>query len=208
MKNRFIFEVDDTLLRLEPHTTEEYFYELFGEESYEVSPHLRKYLRQYEQQYKRYNIKELSRFLTMKTGFDITPRVIIDWIDILGNGLDFKEEEAEMILEDLKRNGKSVAILTNWFKEIQVSRLKNAGFLDYIDDIYTGDEIVKPNKEAYLKALGDYSKEESLVIGYNLTRDYIAPKALGIDAILYDKEGIVDETVPKVKKLSEIKKYY
>ncbi|MBQ3308155.1 MAG: HAD family hydrolase [Bacilli bacterium] len=207
MKKRIVFEVDDVLLTKEPHTDEEYFTDVFGDFAYPVLINLKGSLKEYEKLNPFYDYQSLSSFLTYKTGIEINKRVIKDWVEIIGNTVDYMNQEAEVILEELKERGYDLAVLTNWFEESQIPRLKNSGLYSYFDEIITGSKALKPHRIAYDLANGYYTPEEVVYIGNDIYNDYIKPKSYGADAILYDKDDNHHKTIKKVKSLSEIKRY-
>ena len=204
MKKRYIFDLDGTLLTADYTKTDNYFEEVLGEQAHDLSKNISSYLNRYEREHKRYELDTLSKYLTMKTGFEISKQVLLDWMHELRDLLDIKEEGVVQVLETLKRNDNSIALLTNWFGENQIPRLERAGIKDYFDDFYTGEQVLKPHKEAYFIAAKNYDPKEVVFIGDNVDFDYIGPKTCGFDAILYDKNGIQHHSIQKVKKLDEI----
>lgn len=204
MKKRYIFDLDGTLLTGDFSATDDYFKNIFGPQAEELSASMGKYLGRYERLFDRYDIDLLSKYLSMRTKLPISPSVIRDWINEMDKVLDFKEEEVEQVLDTLKRNDKSIAVLTNWFGATQIPRLEKAGLIDYFDDIYTGEQVLKPHKQAYHKAALGFNPEEVLFIGDNVDFDYVGPRACGYQSILYDKEDRQHKTIQKVKRLNEI----
>ena len=204
MIKRYVFDLDGTLMTGDYSKTDNYFVDIYGTQAYDLSSNMGQYLSRYERVFDRYDIETLSKYLSMKSNLPISPRVIREWIEAMDSILDMKEDEVGTVLESLKSNDKSLVVLTNWFGRTQIPRLERAGLLDYFDEVYTGEQILKPHKQAYHKAAGDYSKDEVLFIGDNVDFDYIGPKSCGYDAILYDKKNIQHETIRKVKKLNEI----
>ena len=80
-----------------------------------------------------------------------------------------------------------------------------AGLYDYIDAFYSGDIITKPHKEAYWMAAGGVDPLLCQVVGDDTETDYIAPKAVGMNAILVDRKDVHHKTLVKVRSLDEIK---
>ena len=82
--------------------------------------------------------------------------------------------------------------------------------IEYFDDIYTGDTVLKPHKESYMNACGQYSPSECLMIGDTIDKDVLGPNKYGIDSIYYNPE---DKEYDKKKIISidnfnEIKELY
>ena len=106
-------------------------------------------------------------------------------------------------LEYLKKKYELV-VLTNFFKTVQESRLAEFGILDYFDEIYGGDSIIKPATEAFRMAQGNNKRSECLMIGDSLQLDYLGAISSGMDAILVDKD-MSKSTPNKIKSVKELK---
>lgn len=111
-------------------------------------------------------------------------------IDKQKNSTPFNDEKLKKLFEYL--NSKyEIVLLTNWFKECQVGRLKNLGIYKYFTSFYCGDEmLVKPNKEAFTKAIGKCKPSECVMIGDSKKIDIDGAINLGINAIMITKKNI------------------
>lgn len=207
-KNKYIFDLDGTLLSMDYSAEKMFFESIYGENAYLIVNRIGELLDKYENGFKKYDIELLSKYLTINTGLIFYPRIIESWINIVAYGKDLLEEGVIEVLDILKSKDKELVVLTNWFSDTQVPRLKNAGIYDYFDDVITGEFCLKPHREAYLKAIGDSSIDECLLIGDNYNKDYMAPRKMGLDAILYDRTDRYSQECVKIKKLKEIVKKY
>lgn len=212
MKIRFIFDLDGTLLNGNFEKERKYFKSILSTEDYEkfIKVYL-KLLMKYEDIFKNYNIHELSEFLTKESKVNITDDVIEGWIDINCDIDDVINDGVIETLEYLKSKDKSLVVLTNWFYKTQKERLKNAGLLQYFDEIYAGDSVLKPNKESYLSACGPYAIEDCVIIGDNLQKDVYVPSIIGMDAVYYNTNNNYFQNTNKVlsiKNIKEIKERY
>ena len=192
-KKRFIFDLDGTLLTGDFRLERDYFEKVYGNSATIFVDNIPKYLDEYENGFEKYDITLLSKYLSKKSGLPVTEEIVEGWIDIPWSSLDKEEVGIKDTLEYLKNQGK---------------RLENSGLYSYFDDIYTGDTYLKPHKESYLYAKGEYTPQECLVIGDSLERDYIGPRATGIDSILYDKDDKHHKSIVKIKKMKELMKKY
>ena len=206
MKKRYVFDLDGTLLTGDYSLTDQYFKELYGDKAYPFLSDMTHILDRYEKLFPRYDYEDLSTFLTMKTGLDMSPRVIREWNQLVGEVKDVPEEYVQEVLEYLKSQGASLAVLTNWFGESQAKRLERAGLLEYIDSVFGGDIATKPHKEAYWIAAAGYQPRDCVFIGNNADNDYIGPRACGMDSILYDKNDDYHKSLKKIKRLDELKR--
>lgn len=206
---RFIFDLDGTLLTGDFNEENEYFKEVLDLVDAEKFISMKySLLMKYESLYLNYNIKELSLFLSKNSKVDITSKMITDWIEVNANMKDTIEDGVIEALEYLKEKGKSLAVLTNWFSKTQIQRLKRANIYEYFDDVYCGDIYLKPNLISYVNASGIYEYEDCVMIGDNLVKDVIVPKILEMNTIYYNKDNNSKENCKTIKSLKKIKEIY
>lgn len=211
MKKRFIFDLDGTLLNMSYEKEEEYFKSVLTKKEQELF--FSKYMTalvEYENKFPRYDVYDLSKFLSEQTNVNITPNMVEDWIEINGNPDDILLDETVNMLQYLKSKDYSLAILTNWFLKTQRMRLENKGILKYFDDIYAGESYIKPSKGSYLNVCGTYSKSECIIIGNDLQNDVLKPNKYGIDSIYYNPNNKpCDKTkVLSISSFNEIKEMF
>lgn len=205
---RYVFDLDGTLLTGSFDFEKTYFNNVYNNEAGDLIKKMGSFLDEYERTFQKYRRDDLSNFLSLKSGKLVTPKIIDGWIEVMSDVPDTMEDSVVETLEKLKSKGCSLAVLTNWFGETQIPRLKRAGIIEYFDNIYTGDFILKPHKQSYDIARAGYSKEECIFIGDNIDKDYIGPRACGMESVLYDKNNRFHDSVVKVKKMNEILKKY
>ncbi|WP_163320317.1 YjjG family noncanonical pyrimidine nucleotidase [Dysgonomonas sp. 520] len=90
-----------------------------------------------------------------------------------------------------KLNGEyKLHIITNGFKEVQYTKLKQSGLYHFFDQIILSDEagVNKPNPKIFDYALkkANAEKEESLMIGDMLDTDIKGAHACGIDQVWFN----------------------
>ena len=205
-KKRFIFDIDGTLLVPDWNYEKEYFSSVLNSSDLEkFLPQIGTLLELYEKNFSNYDILDLCQFLTNKSGVLITPDIVIGWNEALGKTEPIVIDDVVDTLEYLKRKDKSLVVLTNWFLEPQISRLKSSGLLSYFDFVYGGEQGIKPNPEIYKKACGEFDILSSIMIGDSLDFDVYGPKVIGLDSIFYNpKEKEYDKS--KVKSIGSMKK--
>lgn len=201
---RIIFDLDGTLLTGSFEFEKKYFTSLYGEDALDMVENMGKYLDEYEKTFPRYHHIWLSKYLSDKSGLNITEDIIDGWIEVMSTVPDVMEENVIQTLENLKKKDCSLAVLTNWYGDTQISRLRKAGILHYFDNVYTGDFALKPHEKAYMWARDDYNIEDCLFVGDNVDKDYIGPRMYGFESILYDKKEKEHKSLVKIKKLNEL----
>lgn len=98
-----------------------------------------------------------------------------------------------------------LVILSNWFAYAQTKRLEHAGILKYFSILYFPETFtLKPTKESFIKAIGEYDITECVMIGDSIRCDIDGAKSVGMDAIYYNKDGMAYENYPTVRNLSEL----
>ena len=205
-KNRFIFDLDHTLLFADYSAEKEFFRDVFRSDADVFVNDVVGLLYEYESLYPRYEVSELSKFMIDRTRLDFTENIINDWIEVIGNCNSKIEDGVLETLDFLKSKGMSNAVLTNWFHKSQEMRLRNSGLLEFIDDIYAGDTILKPRSDAYLSARDRFKSTECVFIGDHLEKDYIGPRSCNMASILYDRDDRHSDNIIKIKRIDEIKK--
>ena len=205
-KKRFIFDIDGTLLVPDWNYEEEYFSSVLNSSDYELFlPQIARLRESYEKKFPRYNVSDLSRFLTSESGVMITPEIINGWNKALG---DTNPEIIDGVVESLdylKSRDNSLVVLTNWFLEPQIERLKSSGLDSYFDFVYGGELGIKPSPEIYKIACGEFDIDSSIMIGDSLDFDVYGPARIGMDAIFYNPKG-KDYDKAKVKSIGSMKK--
>lgn len=209
-KKRFIFDIDGTLLVPDWDYETEYFSNVLNSSDFDIFfPQIASLLVQYEKNFPKYDIDNLSRFLTDKSGVVITPDIINGWNKALSETEPVIIDGVVDTLEYLKSKDKSLVVLTNWFLEPQISRLISSNLLPYFDFVYGGEQGIKPSPLIYKISCGEYDIDSSIMIGDSLDFDVYGPQAIGMDSIFYnprckeyDKEKV--KSIGSMKKIKEM----
>ncbi len=191
MKKRLIFDVDDTLIPWE----KAYYVKLkkiLSDNNIKLSWY-RFYktliaIEKYERSHDCWNMKEFKECISKTTKIEMDDKKIelfFNWLEncIVGTA----SEELHNTLKYLSKKYDMV-ILSNAFKRTQEKRLEKFGIRKYFKEIYCGDEVMKPSKEAYIRACGKFKPTDCIMIGDNLEFDVIEPSKLGIRPIYVNKK--------------------
>lgn len=157
----------------------------------------------YEENYSIYEKETMHKHFEKVLGKNIPISYMDKWIKRLEKCYII-DDSVEEVLKYLSEKYELV-VLTNWFTNQQKVRLENAKIAKYFKEIIGTDKVLnKPNKEAFIKAMGPYKSDECLMIGDNLKVDIEGAKKALIEPIFLD---LKDEEAPykKIKKLDELK---
>ena len=209
MAERIIFDLDGTLI--EPNYAYDYFNSCLSKyEAARFIPNISKLLGNYEATYENYNMEILVRYLSEMTGIQFSADIINSWRAELRGRPPKTIDGVIEVLEYLKERGYSLAVLSNWFLDDQVSRLSKAGLIQYFDDVYGGDKVLKPDSRSFYEAAGDFSVSSCVMIGDNVSNDVIGAYRAGMDAIYFDRDNtsscktLVKKSINNMKDLKEI----
>lgn len=132
----------------------------------------------------------------------------------LGEYFFFFDDGKETLLK-LKENYKQYAV-TNGTAVAQHKKLALSGLDKIFDGVFISDEVGvdKPHKEFFDKVfetIGDYKKDEIVIIGDSVLNDMQGGTNAGIHTILFDpnKNAIIPKTIRAdriISKLSEVEK--
>lgn len=103
-----------------------------------------------------------------------------------------------------------IVLLTNYFIEPQIGRLKKVGIDKYFSRFIGGDMVlIKPHKEAFLEGAKDLPLENVTMIGDSVECDVKGALAAGINIIQMDYFNKYEDNSnwPIARKFSDLKKY-
>lgn len=208
MKKRLIIDVDNTLI---PWDKKYYsmLKNLLKKNNIKISwfrfYKMLKEIEKYDHTHNCWNMEELKDCISKVIKIEMDDNkvnLIFEWLENCVIGVASKELHSTLKYLSKKYE---LVILSNSFKKAQEKRLEKFGIRKYFKDVYCGDEVMKPNKEAYLNACGKYKPTECMMIGDSLEFDVIAPSKLGISPIYVNKKKHKEYvTIKDVTELKEI----
>lgn len=189
---KYIFDIDYTILIPDWSKEDDYFIKhIIENEQEEFFKNKQKILNKYEQEFSRYDSKTLSDYFK-SYGFNVSEDMINSWM--LFNGENIKDEVVDGavdLFKYLKENNKEIIILTNWFSETQIPRLKRAGLYNYIDKVVSGEDASKPSLKSFNLAIGKTNKKDCIMIGDSIRNDQNGANNAGIDSYLVDENHTI-----------------
>lgn len=206
-KKRFIFDLDGTLLKADYSSEEDYFRScLSAGDSKIFIPQIPSLVDNYEKECLKYDQELLSKYLTLKSGVNITPEIIEGWRNLISSYEPNIIDGVIPSLEYLKSKNHSLVVLTNWFKEEQEERLRKAGLLEYFNEVFGGEFDLKPSVESFLRAAGEFSPIDCVAVGDKLETDVCGGIAAGMDVIYYNPKRKDDHDKRLIKSIDNMGK--
>lgn len=140
---------------------------------------------------------------------DLIDRLAIDYIEELPRS-NYLLSDALSVLEYL--SGKyRLHIITNGFREVQLLKLQQSGIDFYFQTITSFEDagVRKPDSQIFHQALqkAGVRAEFSMMIGDNWEADIMGAKQAGMQAIYFNKEKPLHDSVVHVDQLLQIKNF-
>ena len=201
---RIIFDLDNTLIMWK----NEYLKAIKkATEEFEISDnyeYISSLIDEYDNKFRYYDKKLLVDFINKHIESKITMEFLDRFLELFGNMSDVSQDVVDT-LEYLSKKYELI-ILTNWFKEPQYNRLKHAGIAKYFKEVIGGEEYMKPNKEAFIKACGSCNVSECVMIGDDYNKDIKGANLAGLNVIYFNyKNKENKDNFKEIKSLIELK---
>lgn len=204
-----IFDVDYTLLEPNYHKEAEFFHQFAPNCGERFLRQIGQLIRVYEQLYDRYEPEQFLKYLNQYSLEKLDKKFLDEWILFQSQIEPQKVQIQHEVLTYLRKKGKYLVALSNKFTDIQQARLEQVGLLSYFNVVYGGDYDLKPHKEAFLRAIGEYKPERSVMIGDHFQKDILGAENDGLHAIYYTKGDLKKNNAKiKIRKLQEIKRIF
>ncbi|MDO4962544.1 MAG: HAD family hydrolase [bacterium] len=204
MVKNLVFDLDNTLL----YWKDEYInalYKTLKDLNYNLSfdkiNDIDNCIDSYENYYEYLTKESLVNFINDRCNMNFD----INFIDLLLKNHEDCYNIDEKLIDtlDYLSSKYDLYVITNYFTETQIARLKNAKILKYFKKVYGGDtNYLKPN----LKAFDNIKdKENSIMIGDNINFDIIPSMKVGMKAILISQEkNLKYKTIKNIYELKEM----
>jgi len=116
--------------------------------------------------------------------------------------------EVEETLQQLRKMGLKIGIVTNGLESDYRRVLQKVGLLDFFDVTVGIDTVgkMKPHRQIFLHALNklEVSPNETLFVGDRLEEDYEGARRAGLRPLLIDRDNVIGSKVEKIRSLQEI----
>ena len=202
MIKRLIFDVDGTLIAgvsfMKAQRMALMDVNKYSEENLEK---LNQAIDEYELNYNTYTKKYFLSFLSKKVGTSLDEKFLVSFFENLAKyAVPKKDDKLIKAIETLSKKYELV-LLSNFFEESQRKRLEKVGLNKFFQEYY-GEKIIKPNKEAFISAIGKNKEAECIMIGDNLKIDILGASNLKINTIWINQN--VEKTNIKTKQVKSI----
>ena len=198
MIKRVIFDLDNTLIKWKDeywNAVNRTFDELNLKYSIKDINKIKQAVDYYEDgRYDRYDKKLMHKTLEKFLEYELPENFVDIWMKNLGDCAPSKVDSG--VLETLKylKSKYDLVILTNWFKNSQEERLKTCKINDFFTNIYAAENFkMKPDKEAFMIAMGNYKNNECIVIGDSFKIDILGALNSNIKSIYLDNSRKITE---------------
>lgn len=207
-KRRIIFDLNGTLF--ETINYESRLKMILNERGIEYSSdNLKKMLaamQSYEDYYDHYTYLDYAFYLSSVSGLPLDTDFIkyfLSRADILAP--DKIEEDVINTLNYLVKKY-DLVVLTNYFAYAQYDQMAYLGISQYFNQVYGGEEIIKPQREAFLRACKPFYPEECVMIGDDIKKDVNGALNVPMDVIYFNRRGIVnnEREINNIKYLKKI----
>lgn len=208
MIKRLIFDVDNTLINWEAkywnsiNDTLDYFNIKYD---HNLIKKLRDAVDNYEKNYEYYSKDDMRHIMEKYSNMKLPKNFVDMWIYYLGKCVPEKEDKELIKTLEYLSNKYELVVLTNWFTNQQTERLKNFKIDKYFKEIIGTEKVKnKPNKEAFLKAVGNYKIDQCIMIGDSYEYDIKGALDINLQVIQITDEKKEYKTIKNINELREI----
>ena len=189
MIKRVIFDIDNTLIDWKEEYNQEMnkaLDELKIQYTEDDCKKIGEAISDYEKDNYIFNLDKTSEFINKQLGKNYPKELVYKIIEKWGKCTPEKiEPQIEEVLQYLSKKYEMV-ILTDWYKEPQLNRLKILKIDKYFLEIYSAENFRrKPFPDGFMLAKGSNKPEECVMIGDDFERDIKGAINCGINAIWY-----------------------
>jgi len=150
----------------------------------------------YKMEFNHYDFNEYIQHI----GYEMNEQLPINFLDVLFENLKTAiPQKNQKLIDSISELSKKyeLVLLTNYFSESQLNRLNNMGIGRFFSECY-GEELIKPNLEAYLKACGNNKPDECIMIGDDIYLDIEGAKRAGLYTIFVNSKNISVDDIDTV----------
>ena len=204
MIKKIIFDLDNTLIMWKDEYLEALKKTIKKYNINEDADYMNSLIDSYENYYDKYDKEKMLEHINK----NIKEKINIDFMNDFLNEIGFMSEPNEEVINTLEYLSKKyeLVVLTNWFKEPQTNRLKNAKIDKYFKKVFGGEKNIKPDKQAFINAIENTPLEECIMIGDSYNIDIMGAYNAGIKPIFMNPKNKENKNnFTEIKTISELK---
>ena len=159
----------------------------------------------YELTMGKYDRMLFAYFMSKKTGCNLNQIFLDIFFKHLYPAVKGDSEKLSKMLDGLDKY--ELVILSNFFSCVQMERLRKLNIDKYFSEFH-GENVCKPNKEAFIEAVGNKQIDECVMIGDNPVFDIKPATDLGMKTIQIgeDIDDVIYLTPEIIENKAKIKK--
>ena len=204
MIKKLIFDLDNTLIMWKDEYIDALRDTLKKYNNNEDPNYINDLIDSYENYYDKYDKEKMLEHINNNIKEKLNMDFMNDFLESIGY-MSAPDDDVIDTLDYLSKKYELV-VLTNWFRNPQINRLKAAKIDRYFSEIYGGEDFIKPNKEAFVKAAGNTKLEECIMIGDSYNLDVMGAYNAGIKPIFMNpKHKENKNNFDEIEKLSDLK---
>lgn len=209
MIKRVIFDIDNTLIPWK----EEYYDEINKvldslniEHTKDDYNKIKEAFSEYENEYYTFDRKLMLDYINKYTKKQYPKEFIYGCTNRWADSVPQKLDESVINMLKYLKDKYQMVILTDWYADQQIEKLKKLNILQYFSKIYSAEKVKrKPFKEAFLQAIEDNKPEECIMIGDDFERDIKGALNAGLHAIYYNpKNNVIKDENSKYYTISRL----
>lgn len=150
-------------------------------------------IKTYEKCFDNYNISDYIKHFECAINNKLPKDFLDVFFEELKSTIPNKNENLIYTISELSKKYELV-LLTNYFGKSQLNRLNNMGIGHFFIECF-GEELIKPNLEAYISACGKNKPSECVMIGDDISLDIEYAKKAGLNTIFVNTKNIKVENV-------------
>lgn len=209
MIKRVIFDIDNTLIPWK----EEYYDEINKvldslniEHTKDDYNKIKEAFSEYENEYYTFDRKLMLDYINKYTKKQYPKEFIYGCTNRWADSVTQKLDESVINMLKYLKDKYQMVILTDWYADQQIEKLKKLNILQYFSKIYSAEKVKrKPFKEAFLQAIEDNKPEECIMIGDDFERDIKGALNAGLHAIYYNpKNNVIKDENSKYYTISRL----
>lgn len=204
MIKKLIFDLDNTLIMWKDEYVDALKETLKKYNNCEDPNYVNDLIDSYEDYYDKYDKEMMLEYINN----NIVEKINMDFMNDFLESIGYMSESNEDVIDTLEYLSKKyeLVVLTNWFKVPQTNRLKNAKIDKYFSVVYGGEDLIKPNSQAFINACDGLDVSECLMIGDDYDKDMIGAYSVGIRPIFMNpKHKENKNNFEEIIKLSDLK---